>query len=73
MWVKWLVHLLIAHVFLTELLSLIRETQRRATKGKKADGDKTAEVVTRSLKADKEQLSKAYDCILSAFFPSIGM
>lgn len=47
-------YLLIAHLFLTELLSLIRETQRKATKGKASDGDKTAKVVMRSLKADKE-------------------
>lgn len=45
--------------FLIEPLSLIRETQRRATKGKKADGDKTAKVIMRSLKPDKEKISKA--------------
>lgn len=52
-------YLLIAHIFLIELLSLIRQTQRRATKGKKVDGDKTAKGVMRSLKADKEKLSNA--------------
>lgn len=46
-------------LFLTELLSLIRETQRTATKGKASDGDKTAKIVMRSLKVDKESLSKA--------------
>lgn len=50
--------LLIAHLFLTELLSLIGETQRKATEGKASDGDKTAKVVMRSLKADKESTQR---------------
>lgn len=41
--VQWLhLYLLIAHIFLIELLSVVREAQREATKGKQADGDKTA-------------------------------
>lgn len=46
-------YLLIAHLFLSELLSLIRETQRRATKRKAADCDKTAKVVMKSLRAKR--------------------
>lgn len=52
-------YLLIARLFLIELLSLIREAQWRATMRKNADGDKTAKVIMQLLKADKKKLPKA--------------
>lgn len=56
-----------ADIFLKELLSPPREIQRGATKGKKADGDKTARGVARSFKADKRShLSKVF----SVLFPN---
>lgn len=57
------VSIYLLHILLIELLSIVREAQRGATKGKKADGDKTARRVIRSLKAK-------YDCIISASFPN---
>lgn len=57
------VSIYLLHILLIELLSIVREAQRAATKGKKADGDKTARRVTRSLKAK-------YDCTFSPSFPN---